>query len=303
LLLVLFLRIGQSEDVEVNGKLPTRRIILLNTDTSKATPIRSQNPIPKSAQAALQSVAPALLIWFICRDLGLLDLFPLWRGATATVFGAAVLGAVLGLTRARALVSGGAILSLALWLVVAFTPLAAILARPLVLAQAPVNADAVVVLLASIQRDDDFGTPSLERTLHGLALMRQNRAPRLILTQGFPPQGSHRAAVSRLMEDLQMRVPLEMVGPVGDTHDEALLVSRLASKNGWKRVLLVTSPLHSRRSALVFAKTGLHVVSTPCRETSFDGENLTLPGERIKAFNDAIHEIVGLRVYRARGWI
>jgi uncharacterized SAM-binding protein YcdF (DUF218 family) len=252
---------------------------------------------------ALQGLVGALLCWFAARDLGLLDLFPIWRGATATIFVAAAVGAGLGLTRARALIGVGATFLLGLWLVVAFTPLSAICARSLVVAQPAAQADAVVVLLASIQRDDDFGTPSLERTLHGLALMRQNHAPRLILTQGFPPQGSHRVAVSRLMENLKMPVPLQIVGPVRDTHDEALLVSDLARRNGWKRILLVTSQLHSRRASLVFAKTGLNVVSTPCRETSFDLENLNSPGGRIKAFNSAIHEIIGLRVYRARGWI
>lgn len=251
----------------------------------------------------MSCLASALLCYFVARDLGLLDLLPLWRGATATVFVAAALGAALGLTRARALVGVAATLLMLLWLVVAFTPWTASWARSLARVQTPAPANAVVVLLASIQRDDDFGTPSLERTLHGLELVRQGFAPRLILTQGPAPQGSHRVAALRLMADLRMPCPLEMVGPVSDTHDEAILVSRLARKNGWKRILLVTSPLHSRRASLVFAKTGLSVVSTPCRETSFDLENLTLPGDRIRAFNSAIHEIVGLRAYRARGWI
>lgn len=228
-----------------------------------------------------------------------------------SIFAAVFLGAALGATRARPLPQIVALASVALWLVVAFTPLAAHLSRPLVRAQPPVQADvradaradAVVVLLASIQRDDDFGTPSLERTLHGIGLVRRGAAPRLILTQGSGRQGSHRVAASRLLAALKVDCPITVVGPVQDTHDEAIAVSALARKQGWKRILLVTSPLHSKRAALVFEKTGLSVTAAQCRETSFDLENLDVPGDRLRAFNSAIHEIIGLRVYRARGWI
>lgn len=245
----------------------------------------------------------ALLGWFAARDLGLLDILPLFRGTLATVWVFTLVGAGLGTTRARRGVEIGVALALLLWALVAWTPLAARLAWPLVRDEAPVKADAVVVLLASIQRDDDFGTPSLERTLHGIKLLRQGFAPTLVLTQGVPPQGSHQRAARALMGDLRVAGAIEVVGPVRDTHDEALAVARLAREKGWKRVLLVTSPLHSTRAALVVEATGLGVVSTPCRETSFDLENLSLPGERIEAFNGALHELIGLRAYRARSWI
>lgn len=270
-------------------------------------PIREARSSPTLSASrfapAWQALTGALLCWFIWRELGFIDLFPLWRGATGTIFGAALVGWALSFTRARALLYGVVAASVILWLMVAFTPLAAFCTRSLRVEQTPVRADAIVVLLASIQADNDFGTPSLERTLHGVALMRQKYAPRLILTQGVPPQGSHRIAALNLLQDLRIQCSVEVVGPVGDTHDEAVAVSRLARQKGWKRILLVTSPVHSRRAALVFAKTGLQVISTPCRETSYNWENLATPDERIKAFEAAIHEIIGLRAYRARGWI
>jgi uncharacterized SAM-binding protein YcdF (DUF218 family) len=105
------------------------------------------------------------------------------------------------------------------------------------------------------------------------------------------------------MTRLGVRGAVSSVGPVGDTHDEAVLVSKLARQQGWKKILLVTSPTHSRRAALTFAKTGLTVISTPCQETGFDLENLNTSGDRLMAFRTALHELVGLRVYRTRGWI
>ena len=101
---------------------------------------------------------------------------------------------------------------------------------------------------------------------------------------------------------LKVRCPVTTVGPVRDTHDEAVLVSRLASEQGWRKILLVTSPTHSRRASLTFRKAGLEVVSTPCRETRYDLENLLKWSDRLQAFSSAMHEIVGLRIYRSRGW-
>lgn len=270
--------------------------------SSAAFSTKGQRATPRYREV-WNGVSSALLSWFVLRELGVLDLLPWWRGEMASIFAALLFGAALGLTRVRLVPQIVALGSVGLWLVVAFTPLAAALSRPLVRAQSPVRADAVVVLLASIQEDDDFGTPSLERTLHGIGFVRRNAAPRLILTQGTRPQGSHRAAAMHLMADLKIHCPLTVVGPAKDTHDEALHVRALARQEGWKRILLVTSPLHSRRAALVFEKTGLRVTSVPCRETSFDLEALEVPTDRLRAFSAAPHEIVGLRVYRARDWI
>jgi hypothetical protein len=46
----------------------------------------------------------------------------------------------------------------------------------------------------------------------------------------------------------------------------------------------------------------LEVISTPCRETRYDLENLIKWPDRLQAFSSAMHEIVGLRIYRSRGW-
>lgn len=261
------------------------------------------SPLTPRVRMAFQGLIGALLCWFLWKDMGLLDLLPYFRGAAATMFGAAALGVGLGLTRARALISWGVAASLMGWSVVAWSPLSAACARPLILAQAPARADAVVVLLAHIQPDDDFGNPSLERLMRGLELMRAGLAPRLILTQGYAPQGSHRAAATKLLRGLGISYPMSVLGPVRDTHDEALAVGRLAREKGWKRILLVTSPLHSRRASAVFARAGVEVIATPCREAGYDLDTLPSPGARLRAFDAAIHEIVGMRIYRARGWI
>jgi uncharacterized SAM-binding protein YcdF (DUF218 family) len=90
---------------------------------------------------------------------------------------------------------------------------------------------------------------------------------------------------------------------VRSTHDEAVLVARLFRERGWRRVLLVTSPTHTRRAAAAFEREGLLVVSSPAIETRFDLERLEHPDERLFAFGSLIHERAGIAVYRYRGWI
>jgi uncharacterized SAM-binding protein YcdF (DUF218 family) len=250
---------------------------------------------------AFFGLTSAVLSWVLLARLGILALLPALRERDWLPVAAAV-GALVGVTRLNRVLHVFTAAVLGLWLVVCFTPLAGRLARPLKLESPPAPADAVVVLSSSIQSDGDFCDAALERFVHGLELAHAELAPRLVLPELPPPAGSFRTAGGGLAARLGIRCPIESVGPVRDTHDEALLVSRLARERGWKRILLVTAPTHSRRAALTFRKTGLEVISSPCREVRYDLENPRLPSERILAFADSIYEIVGLQIYRSRGW-
>ena len=252
---------------------------------------------------AFEGALCAFLVWFVANDLGLLELVPVLRGWTFVPVAALVAGAALGLTWARAVGRWLAGASVGLWLLVAFTPLASALLTPLKTEDAPARADAVVVLQAGVQRDDDFDAPTLERMVHGLELLHAGYAPRLIVTE-VPKGGSNVRATGALMSRLGVRGALFPVSPVQTTRDEALRCADLCRAHGWKTILLVTSPAHSKRAKLTFQKLGLRVLSSPCRESAFDFENLSAPGAqgRTRAFAEAVREIVGLRAYRARGW-
>jgi uncharacterized SAM-binding protein YcdF (DUF218 family) len=92
-------------------------------------------------------------------------------------------------------------------------------------------------------------------------------------------------------------------GEATTTHGEAVGAARLFSGRGWRRVIVVTTPLHSRRAAAAFEAQGLEVISLPAVETEYDLESLGTPEERIRALGPALHERVGLLVYGWRGWI
>lgn len=207
------------------------------------------------------------------------------------------------LTRLRVLVAAGTLLLALLWLTVAFSPLVPALARGLVRRDPVQPADAVFVLASRLQEDGDLTSPAMSRLLRGLELVGQGLAPRLILSELAPERPPYAPAARALIEHLGLKVDLLTVGPVRNTREEAVAVARLAREKSFGALILVTSPLHSRRAAAVFEKEGLRVLSSPGQETRFDLELMQRPDERLLAFGDVLHERVGLSVYRWRGWI
>jgi uncharacterized SAM-binding protein YcdF (DUF218 family) len=216
---------------------------------------------------------------------------------------AILLGAVVALTPARNTIRRINYFLILLLLLVEYSPLAAELrkgwSRTDPLAQAP----AVVVLAGNAHTDGTLSSAALDRIFEGYLVLRGNYAPRLILTRAQTEQGSWTAIVRRQMNELNIHYPIDVVGPVVNTHDEACAVAALAKQNGWDRVILVTSPWHMRRAAAVFESAGIHVICRPCVESSYDYANLSTPGDRLRFIGDWLHEAIGIAEYRWRGWI
>jgi uncharacterized SAM-binding protein YcdF (DUF218 family) len=240
---------------------------------------------------------------FFARDLDVLTLVSYGGDRTPMVAAAAVIGALLWLTPLRrplgALVG---LLALAFALV-AFTPLCAWMYQGLPRRDALADADAVFVSASRLQSDGELTTTALNRLVHGLEVIGAGKAPRLILSELPPPHGSYAAVARRLMEGLGLRAELLAVGPVRNSRDEAVAVAALGRQMGFRRLILVTSPTHSRRAAAALEHEGMSVISSPCMETRFDLERLDRADERLGAFGNLLHERVGLYVYARRGWI
>jgi uncharacterized SAM-binding protein YcdF (DUF218 family) len=244
-----------------------------------------------------------LLLGFFARDLDLGSAFSLrWdrvlQVAAATL--AALLLTLVGFARclrAATLLLGG------LWLLVALGPVSDAMCDGLVRRDPLEPADAIFVLGSSVQKDDELTTDATSRLLHGLELLGQGLASRLIVSELRPPQGRHAAAARRAMERLRLEAELIAVGPVRTTREEALLVGRLCRERGFRRLLVVTSPLHSRRACAALEREGVATLSSPGMETRFDLEALDHPSQRLLAFGAALHERLGLLVYRWRGWL
>ncbi|MPY66177.1 YdcF family protein [Deinococcus sp. SDU3-2] len=212
----------------------------------------------------------------------------------ALVVGGGLAGAFTPARRGLRVGSGGlaAVLALCLLTPVLRAPLAG-----LVLSQSPVRADAIVVLGAGVQCGTGTLDPhSLARLVRGLELWRAGYAPRLTVSE---PSGLLGPANCPPLSDLQrahIRALYPSGGPevltlrrVTTTRDEAARVRALAHERGWRRVLVVTSPSHSRRATRLVASGGVEAVSVPAGETRFD-MTLPLPFDRLAALRVVLYE-------------
>ncbi len=164
------------------------------------------------------------------------------------------------MSRRRRAISGvlTALVLLGAAAVLAHGPILGWVGRALVVEDPLGRADAIVVVAG--------GTPSREAA--AAALFREGWAPRIILSNQFTPERVRELiALGIRRADLQgeARLALEKHGipaaaivalgePVRITETELRLVRETAQAEGYRRVILVTSPLHTRRVRLIWAR-------------------------------------------------
>jgi uncharacterized SAM-binding protein YcdF (DUF218 family) len=143
------------------------------------------------------------------------------------------------------------------------------------------KADAIFVLAGT----------RLERPLEAVDLYKEGYAPLIVLSPGRPEPGEW------MLRERKIRFPLEVElqrdalmqlgvppaavvatsGYVDNTAQEANLLLAMVQANHWKRVIIVTSKYHTRRSAFAFrrglAGTGAEVVMRASRYDRSDPAN------------------------------
>ncbi|MGI8619259.1 MAG: YdcF family protein [Gemmatimonadaceae bacterium] len=248
------------------------------------------------------------LVWLAVTTLGLHATLHL--SAASGLAAAALLGALLGVTRYRLVLwlVGGALA--ALFAIVAFTPIVVRPAQALVrsdpIPSPPLKLDAVVVLSGGLTADGLVGYSGIERLLSGVRLARSTGTAVLVTTRVRHPANldvSSDADQKRLVELLGSGLRLFVVPDVFSTRDEALRVRDLARQQRWGRVAVVTSPSHSRRACGTFEKGGLRVTCVPAESREVAFRTLATPGDRIEAFKLWIYEMAGTVNYRLKGWL
>lgn len=210
----------------------------------------------------------------------------------------------------RVLLVGSAAAAL-LTAAVAFTPLMPVLVQGLVVDQPPQQADLIVVLGGGMHcGSGELEAASLARLQKGLELWRAGFAPRITLSDTVGEVFGHTRCPSLgLAAQKRVRALFGQGGPeihmlpqMRNTRTEALAVAQLVRERGWGRVLLVTSPTHSQRSARTFRHLGVKVVSVVSSEPRFD-MLLSKPADRFRALTPVTREYLGLLSYRIRGWL
>ena len=139
----------------------------------------------------------------------------------------------------------------------------------------------------SLQKSDAIfvlaGT-HLERPLEAADLYKEAWAPRIVLTAGMPDAG----VVALQQRGFEFPTPAEQARDVlvkigvdadaievlPDQHDatahEAATLSRLAAGRGWRRVIVVTSKYHTRRTALAMRRAVAAETEVIVRSSRYD---------------------------------
>jgi uncharacterized SAM-binding protein YcdF (DUF218 family) len=233
------------------------------------------------------------------------DLLPLEMASAWIPF--AIAGAIVGATALWRILPLLTLGVFGLWSIVTWTPLVATSTPWFVRADPPASADAVLVMGDRLQTDGQPSAAAQARILHGIELVRSGLAPRLILVGAPPGQDFARSARDQLAR-LRLEAEVDSLpGEPRSTHDEAVSATELSRSRGWRRLLVVTSPVHSRRACATVEheslKEGIGIVCSPAEETEFDVEVFDRPLDRLAAFRQILHETMGICLYKLRGWI
>jgi uncharacterized SAM-binding protein YcdF (DUF218 family) len=194
------------------------------------------------------------------------------------------------------------LLTVALFLATAFTPLPNAAAHWLAVPGRVEPADAIVVLGGGMYPDGTLSNSSLRRALHGIVLVRRGLAPRLVLLGGAPrhwkTEAQARVELAQAMgvSDQDIVVP----GGATTTRDEALRVREALEPLGARTILLVTNAQHMRRAQRLFERAGFTVLPAPAEEFTAAA---AAPGDRLALAQRVLQEVIARLYYRAAGYL
>jgi uncharacterized SAM-binding protein YcdF (DUF218 family) len=207
-----------------------------------------------------------------------------------------------GFTRIRRIVLRAAVAAVLVAMVAAAVLLRGA-GRYLVVAQALQRSDAIVVL----------GGTRVERWLEAVDLYREGWSPRIVLSQGRVEAAELRLRQSgirfpseiELVRDamVQMQVPASAIvvlpALLDNTAEEAMAVREAAAAAGWRRLIVVTSNYHTRRTLFAFERELRGTsIETRVRATRYD---LVMPDRwwTVRAdFRYVVSELQKLLAYR-----
>ncbi|MBE9250007.1 YdcF family protein [Dolichospermum sp. LEGE 00240] len=221
-------------------------------------------------------------------------------------------------------------LSLALLLVCSNTWVAKSLVRSLEWQNTPTaqipNAEAIVVLGGATRSPTwprvmaDLNEAG-DRVIYAAQLYFQKKAPIIILSGGridWRGSGSPESAdMATILTSIG--VPAEAIIQEPDslnTHENAVNVRKILEARQIKKVLLITSAIHTPRSLKIFQRQGINVIPAPTDFLVSQGElqeltntpkaailNLLPDADNLDQFTSALKEYIGTFIYSLRGWL
>ena len=182
------------------------------------------------------------------------------------------------------------------------------------------SAQAIVVLGGSIRMPSSAHhvsaiIDSSDRLLMALRLYHAGKAPLVVLSGGNNPlyfkklpEQSEAEIMRRLL--VEWGVPdtaIEVEGGSINTYENAVFSHRLLAGQGIRQIILVTSAIHMPRAAAAYREAGFDLVPAPADFQTGWRPATTMfrwmpEADALVNSSKAIHEWLGLWVYRLRGW-
>lgn len=167
------------------------------------------------------------------------------------------------------------------------------------------NVDAVFVFSNSVNSHGLVMSEGIDRLLAGIALRAKRPTLPLIVSVVRATErvnGASSAADQRALIALVPAAgPVEWIDSVTSTRDEAVRLSRRAFSAHWRKVAVVTSPMHTRRACATVEMLGLSVtcVAAPWRPAGFPARTAS---DRLMVLQRLTYEALAWAEYRVTGW-
>jgi len=190
-----------------------------------------------------------------------------------------------------------------LWAAVFHTPMVWLAAQPLQLPPQIGPADVIVVFAGGAGESGRADESYQERAKRAVELYQLGLAPRILFISGFTRTFQEADLMVAVAKNLGVpATALSKEIHVTNTYDYVLRIRKIAQQEGWHRLLLVTSPYHTRRAGLTFRHNApeLTVLQAPVSESNYYERNNTVTLRQIWGI---LRELAGLLFYWIRGWI
>ena len=204
---------------------------------------------------------------------------------------------------ARRRTAEGLIAAVAIYLLLFQTPALWWVASPLLVTAPPQPAEAIVVFAGGVGESGKAGGGFQERVTQAVALYRAGYAPKLIFSSGYV--FTLREAEVMKAVAIDNGVPADAIlleEAAKNTYDNVRLTKQMLDRNGWNRILLVSSPYHMRRATMTWSKLApdVAVVPTPVPQSQFYTHERGASLEQIRGI---LHEYAALASYWWKGWV
>jgi len=162
-------------------------------------------------------------------------------------------------------------------------------------------------------------TGGADRLIYGAQLYRDHKAQLVVVSggsmpwnEGTPPESTQMAEVMQMLGVPRSAILEESSSR--NSHENAAYTSRLLLAHNLHRVLLVTSAIAMPRALAVFRKQGIDAIAAPTDFTTDHGHLNGTSGLEVEALSlvpssraleesgGALHEYLGLLIYRLVGW-